>query len=231
MALKEYASENAKNDPWTIVAPHCLQDWSRRGHAGAGDLSEEQSKCLIRVDGLNGDETNGFFVCYLERRSLAEKTDTLPQKAVIDVSQKLDLPLYEGQFKQAPPKATKPKPTKKAASAPSKKKLESPAVSSTNEKKTEEKVYKKTEEKVYGKRNKAKALAKANEQYTNEKKEDKNVVGKSEKAKERPKRKGTDPSKFNKKREKKLAWKLKQKEMKGKRVEKKAKPADEKETK
>jgi putative methyltransferase len=223
MALKEYASENTKNDPWTIVAPHCLQDWSRRGHVGAGGLSEEQSKCLIRVDGLNGDETNGFFVCYLERRSLAEKSDSLPKKAAIAVSQRLDLPLYEGQFKQAPPKPTKPKPTKKATSVPIEKKVESPVAPST-------KNEKKPEQKVYGKRNKAKAQAQAKELDTNLNKDHTHVVNKSDKAKERPKRKGTDPSKFIKKREKKLAWKLKQKEMKDKRVEKKSKPAEEKET-
>ncbi|KAI2511060.1 Pfam Nol1 Nop2 Fmu [Fragilaria crotonensis] len=56
------------NPTWQLCAPYCLRQWKRRGHEVEG-LTTEQSKCLIRAD--RGDETNGFFVAYFERRDKA----------------------------------------------------------------------------------------------------------------------------------------------------------------
>jgi putative methyltransferase len=56
------------NDTWELVAPTCLQDWSRRGRQTEG-LTAYQAAALIRVDpALDG--THGFFVaCFRRRRS------------------------------------------------------------------------------------------------------------------------------------------------------------------
>jgi putative methyltransferase len=83
-------------DQWQLVSPACLRHWPRRGKAGgARGLSETQANCLIRCDGLDGDETNGFFVSYFERKRVAN-TDDLETKgtSVHDCN----LPIYEGQF-------------------------------------------------------------------------------------------------------------------------------------
>lgn len=80
-------------DVWQLVAPACLSNWPRRGRAGIGGLTENQAKCLIRCDGLDGDETNGFFVCYFERKRVVVGSD----KSIAEKSS-CGLPVYEGQF-------------------------------------------------------------------------------------------------------------------------------------
>lgn len=60
-------NQEGNSDAWEIIAPTCLQQWKRRGHAIEG-LAEEKAKCMIRADGTE-DETNGFFVCCLQRRT------------------------------------------------------------------------------------------------------------------------------------------------------------------
>lgn len=79
---------------WQLVSPVCLRHWTRRGKAGVGGLSESQASCLIRCDGLDGDETNGFFVSYFERKWMANKGSDAAHKS-IDTH---DLPTYKGQF-------------------------------------------------------------------------------------------------------------------------------------
>jgi putative methyltransferase len=81
---------------WVLVLPHALRRWKRRGKSIVGIITEEQAQALIRVDGADGDETNGFFVCYLERRFL-----TLEKSCEDDCP--LALPTvvrgwYDGQF-------------------------------------------------------------------------------------------------------------------------------------
>ena len=87
------SKKGSDEDAWQLVAPACLSNWPRRGRAGIGGLTENQAKCLIRCDGLNGDETNGFFVCYFERKRVgvgSEKSSA--------VNNSYGLKVYEGQF-------------------------------------------------------------------------------------------------------------------------------------
>jgi len=73
-ALKESNYQlNNKQQRWNIVLPTALKHWKRRGYDGKSGLSKEQLNCLIRADGLNGDETNGFFICYLEREYITQQ--------------------------------------------------------------------------------------------------------------------------------------------------------------
>ena len=80
-ALKEVHGEGSEADDgmlWTLTKPACLDHWKRRGHVAAG-LTKEQADCLIRADGLKGDNTNGFFVSYFERKRIAG-TDRVDQR-------------------------------------------------------------------------------------------------------------------------------------------------------
>lgn len=67
-ALKE-TNESIEDESmrWMLVTPRILLHWKRRGFAH-NDLTKEESDCLVRVNGLDGDDTNGFFVAYFERR-------------------------------------------------------------------------------------------------------------------------------------------------------------------
>lgn len=78
-------------DEWHLVAPACLESWPRRGRAVAG-LSADEAKCLIRVE--PGDETNGFFVAVLERKTVRSRPKQRRRSVV-------DLPVYAGQFRVA----------------------------------------------------------------------------------------------------------------------------------
>lgn len=95
-ALSEVGKSNCDND-WEVLAPTCLEHWPRRGREVSG-LMKSQADCLIRCDGLDGDETNGFFVAFLVRKKLviAEHNTNLPVK-VIDYSS-VSIPTYKGQF-------------------------------------------------------------------------------------------------------------------------------------
>ncbi len=55
---------------WQLVSPKALRHWKRRG-LDHKCLTKEQSKCLIRVNGME-DDTNGFFVSYFERRLVTQ---------------------------------------------------------------------------------------------------------------------------------------------------------------
>jgi len=81
---------------WKLVAPPCLQHWSRRGKEGVGGLSKSQADCLIRCDGLDGDETNGFFVSYFERTRVSKDTSSAKGS---EVTASIGIPLYDGQYK------------------------------------------------------------------------------------------------------------------------------------
>ena len=100
-ALREVEKSNCDDNDWALVAPTCLEHWSRRGRE-VGGLTKGQADCLIRCDGLDGDETNGFFVAFLVRKKklvLAERTATttiILQAKVIEYS--ISIPTYKGQF-------------------------------------------------------------------------------------------------------------------------------------
>lgn len=69
-ALQETNDQIYDDDKkWELVSPNALRHWKRRGFK-VTNLTQEQSQCLIRVDGLDGDDTNGFFVSYFERKSI-----------------------------------------------------------------------------------------------------------------------------------------------------------------
>ena len=81
------------NPDWQLVAPACLQGWKRRGHV-VGGLSSSQASCLIRAD--RGDDTNGFFVAYLERKGGAT-SDTVLRRTRKNVVPK-GISVYNGEF-------------------------------------------------------------------------------------------------------------------------------------
>ena len=90
------SSEIDDGSEWAIVSPSCLGHWPRRGKEGVGGLSKSQTDCLIRCDGLDGDETNGFFVSYFERTRVLKEARS--SGAACNTS--IGIPLYEGQYKK-----------------------------------------------------------------------------------------------------------------------------------
>eukprot|EP00970_Alexandrium_tamarense_P006410 scaffold1099_cov194-Alexandrium_tamarense.AAC.6 len=106
------SDDNADDgDEWVLVAPDCLEHWPRRGNGGGvGGLSESQAKCLIRCDGLGGDETNGFFVSYFERRKVRASSGGYKMDATT-VADSVELPVYCGQFAIAEKEKKKVSPT------------------------------------------------------------------------------------------------------------------------
>lgn len=92
-ALSEVEKFDDEND-WELMAPVCLEHWPRRGREGGiGGLTKSQADCLIRCDGLDGDETNGFFVSFLVRKKLT--IGCISPNRGIDSS---GIPIYNGQF-------------------------------------------------------------------------------------------------------------------------------------
>ena len=91
LVVKQALESNSK---WQLCAPHCLRDWKRRGHDIEG-LTKEQSQCLIRAD--RGDDTNGFFVAYFERRGSSKPTQVKGKKSG-NVVVPEGLSVYEGEF-------------------------------------------------------------------------------------------------------------------------------------
>jgi putative methyltransferase len=99
---------------WRVHAPICLQHWQRRGQPVQG-LSIEQTNAMIRVD-PKMDETNGFFVCCLERHiqetkrtSTTKKSNSRPnsEKWIQKQSVQLGIPLYSGQLRSSSSPALK----------------------------------------------------------------------------------------------------------------------------
>mmetsp|Transcript_5473 Transcript_5473/g.12478 ORF Transcript_5473/g.12478 Transcript_5473/m.12478 type:complete len:603 (-) Transcript_5473:61-1869(-) len=92
-ALSEVNGVGDGNE-WELMAPVCLEHWQRRGkEGGIGGLTKEQADCLIRCDGLDGDETNGFFVSLLVRKGLSSGSKN--SRKAIDSA---DIPTYDGEF-------------------------------------------------------------------------------------------------------------------------------------
>jgi len=91
---KEIADEM---NQWEIISPPSLRNWKRRGHNVCG-LSSDQAESLIRVDGTKGDDTNGFFVCYFQRKGVSEKSPNNDNgKYEIELPPFVD-GFYNGQF-------------------------------------------------------------------------------------------------------------------------------------
>lgn len=121
--------ETTYRSQWEVIAPTCLSNWNRRGQAvritdNAEDnaaprrdvdayITEEEAACMITVD-PNQDETNGFFVCCLQRkekpcdfRNIRNSEGTLSPKPrkknkkdiEMNVNTHISLPVYQkGMF-------------------------------------------------------------------------------------------------------------------------------------
>eukprot|EP00581_Thalassiosira_minuscula_P011810 CAMPEP_0183722990 /NCGR_PEP_ID=MMETSP0737-20130205/14756_1 /TAXON_ID=385413 /ORGANISM="Thalassiosira miniscula, Strain CCMP1093" /LENGTH=646 /DNA_ID=CAMNT_0025953239 /DNA_START=128 /DNA_END=2068 /DNA_ORIENTATION=+ len=101
-ALAEVMENEPKEDgdEWELVAPVCLEHWPRRGkEGGIGGLTKAQAECLIRCDGLDGDETNGFFVSFFARKKISQSTGGADSAR--EPIESAGIPLYNGQFKEA----------------------------------------------------------------------------------------------------------------------------------
>ena len=99
------SEEEEDGNEWQLMAPVCLEHWPRRGkEGGIGGLTKDQANCLIRANGLDGDETNGFFVSFFVRKRLADELKKRERKA-IDIE---GVPTYDGQFVGMCKKANSP---------------------------------------------------------------------------------------------------------------------------
>ena len=100
-AMKETNEETEDEEKkWRLVLPRALMKWRRRG-LKVKDLTEDESNCLIRVNGLDGDETNGFFVSYFERVGFKGDTDAEgPDSSLINVVDGVKT-VYNGEFRPA----------------------------------------------------------------------------------------------------------------------------------
>jgi hypothetical protein len=66
-------------------------------------LTKEQADCLIRADGLKGDNTNGFFVSYFERKRVVGPASGAISAYKMPAIEGLEI--YGGQFDVAVDKA------------------------------------------------------------------------------------------------------------------------------
>lgn len=109
------------NDEWELIAPKCLDHWKRRGlDHGGGFLSEEQLKCLIRVD-PEQDGTNGFFVACFRRKAKSKGAKNDYKKPSATMGMELYANQFDGtsQFEIASKeeeKEVKPKQSKESSS-------------------------------------------------------------------------------------------------------------------
>ena len=91
------AMTRREDSKWELAAPKCLQHWPRRGKERIGGLSKSQADCLIRCDGLDGDETNGFFVSYFKRAGVSAGANFSPSSQ--GTCNAIGIPQYDGQYK------------------------------------------------------------------------------------------------------------------------------------
>ncbi len=83
---------------WELVPPMALHHWHRRGW-DTDRLSKAQSGCLIRVNGMDGDETNGFFVSYFERRKISKQTSQSKPFSLVNLHSDGIKGIYNGEFR------------------------------------------------------------------------------------------------------------------------------------
>eukprot|EP00579_Thalassiosira_antarctica_P011143 CAMPEP_0201917554 /NCGR_PEP_ID=MMETSP0903-20130614/6921_1 /ASSEMBLY_ACC=CAM_ASM_000552 /TAXON_ID=420261 /ORGANISM="Thalassiosira antarctica, Strain CCMP982" /LENGTH=606 /DNA_ID=CAMNT_0048453635 /DNA_START=37 /DNA_END=1854 /DNA_ORIENTATION=+ len=94
-ALSE-AEKLEDGNEWELMAPVCLEHWPRRGkEGGIGGLTKSQADCLVRCNGLEGDETNGFFVSFFVRKKVSLSTGPETSRMAIENA---GIPVYDGQF-------------------------------------------------------------------------------------------------------------------------------------
>mmetsp|Transcript_13790 Transcript_13790/g.27914 ORF Transcript_13790/g.27914 Transcript_13790/m.27914 type:complete len:612 (-) Transcript_13790:1074-2909(-) len=105
------------NSDWELCSPTCLESWHRRGLVIKDDdesykdetfasLTQEQAKCLIRVD-PDEDPTSGFFVACFQRKKESGKKNTKQGKKNVSLKVTNDrasitipkgMELYNNQF-------------------------------------------------------------------------------------------------------------------------------------
>mmetsp|Transcript_29654 Transcript_29654/g.45346 ORF Transcript_29654/g.45346 Transcript_29654/m.45346 type:complete len:594 (+) Transcript_29654:114-1895(+) len=99
-ALKECNEEVEDEElKWKLVSPVSLGYWPRRGFSHK-NLTDEESKCLIRVNGVDGDCTNGFFVGYFERREATSNAEVKEIPSFV-CAIKGAKGIYDGEFGSA----------------------------------------------------------------------------------------------------------------------------------
>ncbi|CAB9502401.1 Probable 28S rRNA (cytosine-C(5))-methyltransferase [Seminavis robusta] len=96
-AVNNTEDGESKSEQWRVVAPKNLQNWNRRGHRVDG-MSDRDAACMIRASAE--DETNGFFVCCLEKISgennADDKDDNESTESLVVVPE--GMAVYNGQF-------------------------------------------------------------------------------------------------------------------------------------
>lgn len=222
-------------DDWMIVAPHCLAKWKRRGVATEG-LSEQETDCMIRVD--KEDDTNGFFVCCLQRRSKTKQKAGKAKSSADPAPAQAEIPVYSGQFAKSD-KGKKDTPTKnRGAKKDAAKQSPSDATSTTDvptpsskSKKRRDNGKKSTSEAVTTadvstpSDSPAKSKKRPSESSDGDKLAKKSPSDSPAKSKKRPhvpsEASGDGEDKHANKRAKKLEWKRQQYEKKQKRMKKK----------
>jgi 25S rRNA (cytosine2278-C5)-methyltransferase len=98
-------TDKSTNHEWCVVSPQCLGplSWPRRGVPTEG-LTREETDCMIRAD--RGDETNGFFVCCLQKLPNRQPGESVATAiAPGTVMDQYDLPVYSGEYSTVQPKA------------------------------------------------------------------------------------------------------------------------------
>ena len=99
----------ASNTDWELRSPTCLESWHRRGLVSKESdelisqdsfvsLTQDQSKCLIRVH-PDEDATNGFFVaCFQRKRRREQELSSERCHSVPEIRVPKDMELYNNQF-------------------------------------------------------------------------------------------------------------------------------------
>lgn len=96
-ALNEANDEIEEDEmKWNFVTPIALQSWKRRGHTVSG-LTKMQAKSLVRVDGKDGDDTNGFFVSYFERNRACASACVSLTNSLLTLAP--GVKVYDGEFR------------------------------------------------------------------------------------------------------------------------------------
>ena len=88
----------ASNSDWELCSPICLESWHRRGlFVEEGELTRDQTKCLIRVD-PSKDATNGFFVACFQRKMKQKKGQSSKNDTRTQIHVPEGMELYNNQF-------------------------------------------------------------------------------------------------------------------------------------
>jgi 25S rRNA (cytosine2278-C5)-methyltransferase len=180
------------SEQWKLRPPHCLRSWKRRGEKVPG-LTNDQVNCLIRAN--KDDETNGFFVAYFERDSVASIPKSSNARKNNEERSKR-ITFYKGEFSIASKKHLDPSILQEFVSPPLK--IDASSLMSP----TKEQKPSLTENSSHWE--KSEAQVRRSKESIGHEFERSNTINSTEK--------------IPKKKAKKYAWKLKQVDMKRKRL-------------